>query len=170
MLILSRVHHLFLFITSSCLNSLISLAEFLKTLPPNLPLPSNSYFLAKTSPISQVTADLFFFLFSSLLPPRSFFFSYPFPSLVWFSRLWGPKTWLLSVFHSNGCEARFQKAKQYFAGFYFRDFNRQIWKKALNFGISRSLPTPFCEFWHVTAPRRQAHVRIRPIVRRIRNP
>ena len=61
MLILSRVHHLFLFITSSCLNSLISLAEFLKTLPPNIPLPSNSYFLAKTSPISQVTTDLFFF-------------------------------------------------------------------------------------------------------------
>ena len=33
----------------------------------------------------------------------------------------------------------------------------------------RSLPTPFCEFWHVTAPNRHAHVRITPIVRRIRN-
>ena len=27
-----------------------------------------------------------------------------------------------------------------------------------------------CEFWHVTAPNRCAHVRIRPIARRIRNP
>ena len=72
MLILSRVHYLlFLFITSSCLNSLISLAEFLKTLPPNIPLPSNSYFLVKTSPISQVATDRFF---SLLLPSSSSFF------------------------------------------------------------------------------------------------
>ena len=70
MLILSRVHYLFLVITSSCLNSLISLAEFLKTLPPNIPLPSNSFFLTKTSPISQVATDLFF---SLLLPSSSLF-------------------------------------------------------------------------------------------------
>ena len=70
MLVLSRVHYLFLVITSSCLNSLISLAEFLKTLPPNIPLPSNSFFLTKTSPISQVATDLFF---SLLLPSSSLF-------------------------------------------------------------------------------------------------
>ena len=34
----------------------------------------------------------------------------------------------------------------------------------------RLLPTPFCEFLHVTAPNRHAQVRFRPIVRRVRNP
>ena len=43
-------------------------------------------------------------------------------------------------------------------------------KLLFNCLCKRSLPTPFCEFWHVTAPSRQAHVRIRPIVSRIRNP
>ena len=170
MLILSRVHYLFLVITSSCLNSLISLAEFLKTLPPNIPLPSNSFFFGQN--LTYLPSSHRSFFFSS--PPfflLALSFS-PFLFLRWcdFRDCRVQKTWFLFVFHSNGCKARFQKARQYFAGFYFRDFNRQIWKKALNFGISRSLPTPFCEFWHVTAPRRQAHVRIRPIVRRIRNP
>ena len=51
-----------------------------------------------------------------------------------------------------------------------------VQKKALKFELCcyivycrRSLPTPFCEFWHVTEPNRHARVRIRPIVRRIRN-
>ena len=51
-------------------------------------------------------------------------------------------------------------------------FPTLFWRYNCSFIVycKRSLPTPFCEFWHVTALNRHAHVRIRPIVRRIRNP
>ena len=45
----------------------------------------------------------------SLFSPSSlllFLFSFPFPLLVWFSSLSGAKTYLLVLFHSNGCKFR----------------------------------------------------------------
>ena len=66
----------------------IYLAGFLKTLPPDGLFRSNSPFSAKnylqSSHYKNQECNHFFFLVSSFLPPRSFFFSFPFPSLVWF--------------------------------------------------------------------------------------
>ena len=51
-----------------------------------------------------------------------------------------------------------------------------VQEKALKFELlfivycKRSLPSPFCKFWHVTSPNRHAHLRIMPILTRIRNP
>ena len=67
------------------------LAGFLKTLPPNGPFVSSSFqslAITKTKRLSTTTA---FFLFSSFLPPYSFFFSVTFPLLVQFWSLSGPK-------------------------------------------------------------------------------
>ena len=56
----------------------------LKTLLPNGP------FASKVATI-KTKSTTNFFLFSSFLPPRYFFFSFSFPSLVWFCSLSGPK-------------------------------------------------------------------------------
>ena len=122
MLILSRVHHLFLFITSSCLNSLISLAEFLKTLPPNIPLPSNSYFLAKTSPISQVTTDIY--IFSLLLPSSSslflFLLSFSFAGVIF--EIVGSKNLTFVCFSLKWLRGSFSKSETVFRGVLFLRF------------------------------------------------
>ena len=55
----------------------IYLAGFLKTLPPDGLFRSVAIIKTKSATTS-------FFLFSSFLPPRSFFSSFPFPSLEWF--------------------------------------------------------------------------------------
>ena len=67
----------------------IYLAGFLKTLPPDGLFRSHSLFSAyklyfQSSHYKNQECNHFFFLVSSFLPPRSFFFSFPFPSLVWF--------------------------------------------------------------------------------------
>ena len=51
-------------------------------------------------------------------------------------------------------------------------FRRRLSSSKCSFIVywKSSLPTLFCECEHVTAPNRHAHVRIVPIVRRIRNP
>ena len=50
-------------------------------------------------------------------------------------------------------------------------FRRRLQSSNCSFIVycKQSLPTPFCEFWHVTAANRHTHVKIRPIVRIIRN-
>ena len=86
MYLVKSVTSLLLFL-SICLNVL--LAGFLKTLSQNGPFASNSLFRPKT--ISNVaiikTKSTTFAFFSSppfLLLALSFFFSFPFPSLLWF--------------------------------------------------------------------------------------
>ena len=68
---------------------LISLAEVLKTLPSNRPLPSSSFFRPKSEkslkkPIQKLGVQplFFFFSFSSL-----FLFLFSLPSLMWFLSL-----------------------------------------------------------------------------------
>ena len=70
----------------------VCLAGFLKTLPPNGPFLSNSFFFSKIAMIESKSATIAFFLFSSFLPPRSFFLfllSFSFVSVS--SELNGPK-------------------------------------------------------------------------------
>ena len=43
----------------------------------------------------------FYFVFSSFLLPRSFFFSFPFPFLLWFWRLSGPRNLSFEAFSLN---------------------------------------------------------------------
>ena len=47
--------------------------------------------ISKVAIIKTTTATIAFFLFFSFRPPRSFFFSFLFPSLVWFWSLSGPR-------------------------------------------------------------------------------
>ena len=63
-----------------------NLAGYLKTLPPNGPFPSNSFFghKPKVAIIKTNCATIAFFFLSSFPSPRSFFFSFPFPLLLWF--------------------------------------------------------------------------------------
>ena len=77
----------------------VYLAGFMKTFPPNKALPSNSFF------------RFFFFwpkvLFSSFLPPSSFFFSFPFLRWCDFRAYRAQRTCLsFCLFHSNGCKFR----------------------------------------------------------------
>ena len=47
------------------------------------------------------SAIIAFFLFSSFLPPRSFFFFFPFPSLMWFWSLSSPRNLPFDAFSLN---------------------------------------------------------------------
>ena len=47
------------------------------------------------------SAIIAFFLFSSFLPPRSFFFFFPFPSLLWFWSLSSPRNLPFHAFSLN---------------------------------------------------------------------
>ena len=70
----------------------VCLTGFLKTLPPNGPFLSNSFFSSKIAMIESKSATIDFFsspLF--FLLALSFFFSFPFPSLVWVRSLSGPR-------------------------------------------------------------------------------
>ena len=96
----------------------IHLARFLKTLLPNRSLPPNSLFSAKndlqSSHYKNQECNHCFFLFSSILSPGYFFFSFPFLFLRWcdFGAYRVLKICLLKAFHSNGCRFRsvgFQK-------------------------------------------------------------
>ena len=73
----------------------IYLAGFLKRLPPNGPFASNSIFrlksISKVAIIKTKSAAIAFFSSPPYLPFRSFFFSFPFPSLVRSCSLSGPK-------------------------------------------------------------------------------
>ena len=82
---------------------LISLAEVLKTLPSNRPLPSSSFFRPKSEkslkkPIQKLRVQpLFFFLFFLLALFFSFFSSFA-------DVIFEPTaSCLLAIFHSNGC-------------------------------------------------------------------
>ena len=91
------------------------LAVCLKKLLPSRLLPSNSFFRPKTLQSSHYkpkSATIAFFLFSSFRPPSSFFFSFPFLSILWFSRFLAQEACLLTLFHSHHCKfrwVRFQK-------------------------------------------------------------
>jgi len=65
------------------------LAGFLKTLLTNIPLPVSSSFFSRVTNIKPMSANITFSLssFSSFLSPRSCYYSFPFPPLVWFSAL-----------------------------------------------------------------------------------
>ena len=67
----------------------VYLAGFLITLSPNGPCASNSFFrpktISKVAIIKTKSATIIFFLFSSFPSHRSFFFSFPFPALLWLS-------------------------------------------------------------------------------------
>ena len=64
------------------------LGGFLKTLPPNRPLQSNSFMrpkiFSKVANKKTKSTTIAFFLFSSFLSSRSFFFSFPFFASVIF--------------------------------------------------------------------------------------
>ena len=77
------------------LDRCMDVAWLFKTLELNRPLSSNSFFFGKNY--------LCFFLFSSFLPPRSFFFLLSFSFLVWLAAYRAQKTCLLVLFHLNGC-------------------------------------------------------------------
>ena len=65
---------------------------------------SNSFFFGqifKVAIIKTKSATIAVFLFSSFLPPRSFFFSFPFPSLAWFWNWSRPQNLSFDAFHSN---------------------------------------------------------------------
>ena len=65
-------------------------AGFLKTLPPNIPIPVSSSFFSRVTNIKTKSANITFSLSSSspsFLSPRYFYYSFPFPPLVWFSAL-----------------------------------------------------------------------------------
>ena len=68
------------------------------------------FFSAKVAITNSKSVAIAFFLFSSFLPPSSFFFSVP---LLRFLKLLGSQeTCLLTPFHSNDCKFRqvsFQK-------------------------------------------------------------
>ena len=82
---------------------LISLAEVLKTLPSNRPLPLSSFFRPKSEkslkkPIQKLRVQpLFFFLFFLLALSFSFFSS--FADVIFEPTV----SCLLAIFHSNGC-------------------------------------------------------------------
>ena len=91
------------------------LAVCLKKLLPNRLLPSNSFFRPKalqSSHYKPKSATIAFLLFSSFRPPSSFFFSFPFLSILWFSRFLAQEACLLTLFHSHHWKfrwVRFQK-------------------------------------------------------------
>ena len=69
----------------------VCLARFLKTLPPNGPFVSNSFF-PKIAIIETKSATIAFFSSPPFfLLALSFFFSFPFLSLVWVRSLSGPR-------------------------------------------------------------------------------
>ena len=71
------------------------LAGFLITLSTNWPFASNSFFrpktISKVAIIKTKSATIAFFSSPPFTSPRSFFFSFPFPSLLWFCSFsgWG---------------------------------------------------------------------------------
>ena len=69
------------------------LAGFLKTLTSNGPFRPPVFFgqISKVAIIKTKSATIAVFLFSSFLPPRSLFFSFPFTSLAWFWSLSRPQ-------------------------------------------------------------------------------
>ena len=70
----------------------VCLTGFLKTLPPNRPFVSNSPFFSKIAIIETKSATIAFFSSPPFfLRALSFFFSFPFPSLVWVRSLSGPR-------------------------------------------------------------------------------
>ena len=73
---------------------------FFKAFPPNRPFCVRQFnFFGQSSLYKNHECSHCFFLSFSFLPPRSFFFSFPFPSLLWFWSLSGPKN--LPYFHLN---------------------------------------------------------------------
>ena len=91
----------------------INLAGFFKKVIAKWTFCVQQFFSAKVAITNSKGVAIAFFLFFSFLPPSSFFFSVPFPSLLWFLELLGSQeTCLLTPFHSNDCKFRqvgFQK-------------------------------------------------------------
>ena len=84
---------------------------FFKALPPNRPFCVRQFnFFGQSSLYKNHECSHCFFLFLSFLPARSFFFSFPFPSLLWFWAYRAQKTitwkwnletmpWIMRGFH-----------------------------------------------------------------------